>query len=291
MRIAVCIPTHNRPASLARCLDSLSRQDFPLADIDLLVYDDASPAEAAKEYDQIIAAAKGFHSARLIRGARNIQVVAARKELGAQAPTACDLLLYVDDDAMLEPKGLSVLVRTIESQPRLAAVGPRLVFESDPSKTAHGPSFVSRWTCRYQDADPHEPVVCDWMNTTCLLIRRQALLDAGNWDERFVFCHEEADLGLRLQAHGWILLYQPAARCSHDIRPQPYKRDRLYFLYRNKFFVIRKNFPALRRTWALGVNIFLGTPAHLWECFRRTGFSDWAIVVRALVDGLKAPLS
>jgi glycosyltransferase involved in cell wall biosynthesis len=88
-RIAAVVPTHNRPDSLARCLDALDRQRN-VPGLRIVVVDDGSTDAAA------VAAVAQSRAARLLRFERARGPAAARN-LGAQNADA-DVVLFTDDD-------------------------------------------------------------------------------------------------------------------------------------------------------------------------------------------------
>ncbi len=88
-RITVVVPTHNRPASLRRCLRHLAAQDIDEA-IEILVVDDGSD-----DAGLVAEAVAGVPSARLIRQAR--KGPAAARNAGVRA-AAGSLICLTDDD-------------------------------------------------------------------------------------------------------------------------------------------------------------------------------------------------
>ncbi len=88
--VAVIVPTHNRPGSLARCLDALDRQEG-IPELEVVVVDDGS-AEAATLAAIVAASTRG----RLLRCEQPRGPAAARNS-GARATNA-PVLLFTDDD-------------------------------------------------------------------------------------------------------------------------------------------------------------------------------------------------
>lgn len=292
MKVSILINTHNRAAALRRCLDSVMGQDYPKSLMEVLVLDDASgdetPALLAKKSAEFLSA--GFRDFRSFRNEESRHVVCGRYFLKEASDRSSELIVYADDDAVLEKGVLTGLVSFFQSTPAAGIAAPAVYYLSEPSRRAHGASFVHPWTGRYTETMPDSVTECDWVNATCLAARREVLESNTDSQLGFQITHEEADMCLHAKKSGWKVFYLPGLQVLHDISPgfSP-KRDRLYYMYRNKLLVIRRNFPPLRRFTALSVALLLGLPRYLAESvsFNR-GFNipELHIILRAVFDGL-----
>jgi glycosyltransferase involved in cell wall biosynthesis len=111
--VSIVVPTRDRPASLAACLDALTRQRG--LTVEVVVVDDRSGDGAA------VAAAVAAHpGARLVRGAG--RGPAAARNVGARAALA-PVLCFTDDDCRPDPGWAQALARTIGDGADVAA-GP-----------------------------------------------------------------------------------------------------------------------------------------------------------------------
>ena len=111
---AVVICTHNRPTQLDRCLEAVTRLDYP--QFDVLVVDNASGDERTRE----VAARWGVgYIFEPVIGASRARNCGAR---------AChtEIVAFLDDDAVPEPAWLSSLTREFED-PQVFAVGGRIL--------------------------------------------------------------------------------------------------------------------------------------------------------------------
>ena len=55
----------------------------------------------------------------------------------------------------------------------------------------------------------------DWVTGACLLVRRQAAIDAGLFDERYFLYEEDVDFCAALRARGGKILFTPEAQIVH----------------------------------------------------------------------------
>jgi len=120
-RVSVCICTRNRPEDLRRCLDSLRVQDYP--NYEILVIDNDPPTLATKDlvatYPSITYL---MEPKRGLDFARNRAIQEAKGEI----------LSYIDDDAVADPRWISSLVKNFLSDPEImCCTGPNLALEME----------------------------------------------------------------------------------------------------------------------------------------------------------------
>ena len=130
-RISIVIRTLNpHPPTLARTLESLRAQTFPLAQTELLVVDNGSePA-----LDAATLGLDWHPAARIVREPTRGKMLAQRTGIRA-ASADCGLLLFVDDDNVFREDYLEIGARLAREFPQLGAWGSgtiRLRFEEPP---------------------------------------------------------------------------------------------------------------------------------------------------------------
>jgi N-acetylglucosaminyl-diphospho-decaprenol L-rhamnosyltransferase len=149
------------------------------------------------------------------------------------ASTRAPFVAVLNGDVELLPGVAAAMLCALELDPRLGAVGPRVLnvdgsvypsARSDPGllvAAAHAAfGFVWRtnpWTRRYRqlDVDPTIARDVDWVSGAAVWLRREALDDVGGWDERYFMYMEDFDLCLRLRRAGWRVAYDPAGEIVH----------------------------------------------------------------------------
>lgn len=290
MKISVLIATRDRRKTVLRTLEALLAQAYPLALLHVTVLDDCGGdgTPEALEAARPGFLARGLGGLKVLRNPVNMGIAYNRGRLSGEAPPG-DACLYLDDDVYLEKDTLPALVDCLRRNPRCGLAGPRLVYASDPARTAHCANFVGRWTGRYTELDAQDETACDWLNSSCFLVRAEAGRGAGHF-AGFYMTHEEVDYCLQLKLAGWEVRYVPAVKALHDLPPAGKdRRKRLYYLYRNKLLVLRRNLPPLRAFTALGTALLLGLPKYLLESLRYNGgvnLPELKLVVLAVLHGL-----
>jgi N-acetylglucosaminyl-diphospho-decaprenol L-rhamnosyltransferase len=73
------------------------------------------------------------------------------------------------------------------------------------------------WTKQYRQ-ETGTPVerTSGWLSGSCQLIRREAFDSVGGFDTRYFMYFEDVDLGDRLAQAGWLNVYAPSARVTHE---------------------------------------------------------------------------
>ena len=172
-----------------------------------------------------------FPAVHVIRAPGNVGY-ARGANLGIAA-TRAPIVAVLNPDTHLDGGAGAAMLDRLDSQPRVAACGPRLKNTDGTDypgareipgigvAVMHG--LLGLWwpanpfTRKYRqlDADPARPRAVDWVSGAAVWLRRDALDAVGGWDERYFMYLEDADLCWRLRTAGWDIAYDPAATVWH----------------------------------------------------------------------------
>ncbi len=151
----------------------------------------------------------------------------------AAARARCDKLLVLNPDTELAPGVLAHMEHALdEAGEDVWAMGFRQVDRDGAFQLAIGPdpSLVAelwrmvlqrrldagdRWLGRLIDRWLGRARDVSWVGGSALLVRRQAFVSVGGFDEGFFLYFEDADLCLRLRAAGGRVVYQPSVTLVH----------------------------------------------------------------------------
>jgi N-acetylglucosaminyl-diphospho-decaprenol L-rhamnosyltransferase len=145
----------------------------------------------------------------------------------ARAP----LLLVLNSDTVVPAGTIDALAARLEATGAVAA-GPRLRDADGRPEVSFGPMLSpggearqkfrvwragldGGWARRRTEALVAREREVDWVTGACLLVRRDAALAAGLFDERFFLYEEDVDFCAALRARGGRVLFTPAAELVH----------------------------------------------------------------------------
>jgi GT2 family glycosyltransferase len=236
-RVEVLIASYNTCELLRTCLRSLFAHvpDAPDIRIEAAVLDNASRDGSA---DMV---AGEFPHVRLVRSATNVGFARANNRL-ASSSTA-DYLMLLNSDVVLTMDVVSPLLEVLESDPRIAVVGPMLIsadgtvqpssqrFPSLPFELSILFGYRLKQLIRSsrlhraldgaaQSIGQHAIIErrihdAEHLWATCWLLRRPELGAHGLFDERFVTYDEDLDFCRRLRAVGRRVVWVPDVQLVH----------------------------------------------------------------------------
>ena len=202
--LSVIIPTHNRKDMLRDTLNSLARQTYPNDYFEVIVIDDGS-----SDGTQAIVGEHFPFTLRYFR--QSNQGATAARNLGARQSQA-DILVFLDDDILLEPGYLAYLIREHGRSQRRIVVGTVNIQceETTPLSRTLNASLAS-------SQDSGELAFPDIYSNN-MSIRRKAYFEVGMFhDLGFLgsssWC--DVDLGYRAYRQGFDFRRSTNARCSH----------------------------------------------------------------------------
>ena len=249
-RLAVVVPTRNRPEKLGRCLSALvaAREH---REFDVVVCD-ASDNEALRA--RVRAVCEQYPRVTL-RPHTGKNAAAARNACAAAADA--DLLVSVDDDVYVEPRAVARLVERYEAGAGWRVVAGSVRWGVDWSS----PVRMRRIGYGRKAAVGEEP---DFVVGAFFLYPRELALQLP-WNER-IRTSEDRFMGAVWKAHAVSMMHEPGARAVHDDQHNSYGVEhQRYHIYANLFDAVftRRSF-----SWTLCYEL-LGFAAGAKLYFRR----------------------
>lgn len=132
-------------------------------------------------------------------------------------------VLLLNNDATVAPDAIAELVRAATAEPRVGAVGAKVLSAADPTRLwlAWGritwrAALVERVGRGQPDGPAFDGVrAVEWVPGCAMLLTREALAAVGPLDDAFFAYHEDVDWCVRARAAGFRVLFAPAARVIH----------------------------------------------------------------------------
>jgi GT2 family glycosyltransferase len=245
MTATVIVVNWNGGELLAECLKHLKLQTYKA--VRVLVVDNASTDGS------IAAAGIPVDIIELLPMDVNLGFAAANNRALAQCDT--EFVALLNPDAIPEPDWLECLVAAAHANPEVAAFGSRQLCLDNP-EIMDGAGDIYHvsglaWRERYGMRQRSQDLISREIFSPCAaaaLYRRQALVDAGGFDEDF-FCYmDDVDLGFRLRLSGYKALYVPDAVIHHAGSASTggeWSDFAVYHGFRNPLWVFIKNMPGM----------------------------------------------
>jgi GT2 family glycosyltransferase len=286
--ISIFIPTYNDEQDLSACLESIRHLYYPKEKVEIIVWDNGSQDNTSEMVRQ-------RYREMTKEGYLNLSIIEHHRNEGSYIPynlavshlsSKTRYILGLDADVELASDLLSKMVDAARSD-QVAVVGARSVYYEKPELTSHGAGFVSGWTARYSEKDSKEQIECDYVIGCCWLLDRLAFEQLGRFDAAYYINHWEVDYCLRAKRKGFRIIYEPRATAKHKIplsgTPCP---DRIYYLFRNKLLLIRKN-PTFFKLPSTLLLCFVFSLGRIFSYFALLGkMPEMKIALQGMLDGL-----
>lgn len=230
--VAIVIVNYRTPDLALRCIQSLAAERATLPRLKVIVVDGGSGDGSAEILAQALASPAYAGWTELLAlpinggfGWANNQALLHLLQR-ADAPEFIHLL---NPDTEIEPAAVIRLAEHLSANPRCAAVGSLLL---NPDGTPSGSAFrfpsVGREFVRgaatpalgrlfgiapilIEDATTQP----DWVTGASVMMRSDALREAGLFDDGFFLYFEEVELMWRLRKAGWSIAHEPRSRVRH----------------------------------------------------------------------------
>jgi N-acetylglucosaminyl-diphospho-decaprenol L-rhamnosyltransferase len=149
--------------------------------------------------------------------------------IASQGPLP-EYIALINPDARVRPGALRIMADLLERNERAGAVGARLEHEDGgiQGSAFNFPSIRGEFARGAQtgvlekllrvppiEIRPTAAVQVPWVTGAAVMLRTEALRQAGLFDEGFFLYFEETDLMRRIRACGWDIWHEPAARVVH----------------------------------------------------------------------------
>jgi glycosyltransferase involved in cell wall biosynthesis len=207
-RVSVVIPTFDKADLLAATLDALDAQTYPRELTEVVVVDDHSPDRTEQLLNSL---APGF-ALRGLRHETNRGRAAARNT-GVRAAKG-DLVVFLDDDMRADRRLVEEHARFHATRERAAAIG-KAVTAPDLGRSL-ALSYLD--TRGVQKLAPGSRAPARYFLTNNSSVPRQALLDAGLFDESFrSYGFEDMDIAYRLERDAGLSFWYCAGAVAHHI--------------------------------------------------------------------------
>ncbi len=161
-----------------------------------------------------------------------------------------DYALLLNNDTVVDPAFLRILVDVVEAEPAVGIAGPTIYYHKRPDViwSAGGAIDWRRGSTRMVGLDVQDvgqfgknPREVDFVTGCALLVRVKAIEEAGELDERFFMYYEETEWCVRITRAGYRIIHVPQAKIWHKISPYAQADSSLihYYMTRNRLLFLK----------------------------------------------------
>lgn len=233
-KVTVAVITYNRKKILEECLSAIKSLDYP--DYEVMVVDNYSMDQSVNLVRE------KFPEVKLIEMDKNRGPNPARNTAILKSET--NYVFLIDDDTILTPHCLSILMNAKNTIPDVAVCHPRIVYYDDRTRIQHegaelhyiGAAILRNEGRSIKNTSVESIPISAASGT--LLIDREKVLGIGLFDEDYFFGWEDGEFSFRLTASGLKCLSVPRAVVYHKATKRGLSK--VFYQVRNRWHFILK---------------------------------------------------
>jgi len=232
--LGIVIVNYNTSKLLRVCLQSIRNSEGSYS-IKTCVVDNASSD------DSIAMVAREFPEVHVIASETNAGFARANNlglkyfGFGTEGTNVPRYALLLNPDTEVSPSALATMIAFMDDNPDAGAAGPRLILPDGSLDLACRRSFPSPEISFYRMVglsklfpkskifgrynltflDEHRLTEVDSVVGAFMLVRAEAIAQAGLMDETYFMYGEDLDWAFSIKQHGWKVYYNPAATVLH----------------------------------------------------------------------------
>lgn len=245
--VSVIVVNYNGRSHLEECFGSLLKTDYPKKKMELIMVDNSSSD------DSVGFVKSSFPSVKVI--INKVNNYCQSNNLAIRRSKAKYVAL-LNNDTKVDKSWLKELVRVIEPDNSIAAVGSKLLLSDGRIQNAGHielPDFY--WEERGFGEDKAKFSKEEEVASLCgaaVLYRREAILRAGLFDEDFVMYMEDVDMAFRLKKKGKRIIFVPQSLVYHKFHGSGGEGLSRFYIERNRLLFIAKYDPERLKDSLLG---------------------------------------
>ncbi|MYD26714.1 MAG: glycosyltransferase family 2 protein [Gemmatimonadetes bacterium] len=296
--VTIVILNWNRVADTLECLESLARMNYPSYSI--VVVDNGSTDGSPEAIERW---GREHLPVKQIRNAENRGFVRGSNQGMRHAlSTNTDYVYLLNNDTVVEPDALSLLVASAERSGDVGMVGPKIYQYGkdnvlDSAGTRAIPWLAQGFLIGHGEKDQGQydhPGEMPYVTGTALLVKRTVLEKVGLMDEDYFCYFDDFDWGLKAREAGYWLLLEPRAVVHHKGSQTAGLNSPFYVhhMVRSRILFARKNVPLLPFLFAFLPYLFLYR--YLRPAFSLLVHLKWShlrSLHRGIHEGFKIPVN
>jgi len=294
--VAIIVVNWNSYADTSQCLDSLKLLEY--RNFATIVVDngseDGSGQNLKRDFSEIIFLKNDKNLG--FTGGNNTGIRYALKN-------SYEYILLLNNDTIVTELFLSLLVKSIENDPLIGAIQPKIMFNQNRNIIWNAGGIFNSFLTKTSTIGENQIDVgqfdksseTDWITGCCFLVRSSVIKEIGLLDQRFFIYHEDVDWSFKIKQKGLIMFYEPSSVIYHETgmsdknhgthsegNVSPFSH---YMGVKNHLFLVRR--------YAKGIDLigswmyqFVKLSGYLVYFVLRGRFKKFNFVLKGIRDGL-----
>ncbi|MGQ9626031.1 MAG: glycosyltransferase family 2 protein [Anaerolineae bacterium] len=242
-KVSIIVLNWNGLDDTLDCLGSLQRLDYP--DVKVIVVDNGSTDEPG------VVVRERFPGVTFIENGENLGY-AGGNNVGLRCAMSqeADYALLLNNDTVVDPDFLRLLVEAVENDLTIGFAGPTIYYYDRPEViwSAGGAIDWQRGNTRMVGVNEEDmgqfgtvPRTVDFITGCAMLVRRAVIEKVELLDERFFAYYEDAEWCARASRAGFKIVHVPQAKIWHKISPEAQADSPLvhYYMTRNRLLFLK----------------------------------------------------
>ena len=261
--VSIITINYNESSVTMDLLESVRALSY--TNLEILVVDNASP----KDNPDVIK--EKYPEVTLIKSEENLGF-AGGNNLGVKAAKG-DYLLFINNDTIVPENFIQPLVDTLERDPSIGMVSPKIKFHWDASLIQYaGYTPMNHWTIRNSSIGYHQkddgaydqPGETESIHGAAMMVPKQVVDQVGMMTEIYFLYYEEHDWAAMIKRAGYKVYYQPQAYILHkeSLSTGKFSPLKTYYIARNRIVFARRNFKPAQLFVSLLFQAFISIPKN-----------------------------
>lgn len=270
-KVTIGVITYNGEHLLEECFSAIKSQDYPEYEIMMI---DNNSTDGSVDLVR-----EKFPEVKILQMKENRGPNPARNAAILKSDTSYTLL--VDDDAVLTPQCLRILMKTMKEYSNVAICNPRIVLYDDRTRIQYDGSrlcYIGAVIARNSGASIQQAskttIPVSVVSGLTMLVERDKVLQIGLFDEDYFFGWDDADFSFRMTISGFKCLHVPQAVVYHKLKKRGLSKA--FYQIRNRWYLILKSYSSrtlfllwpILLVYELGLLLFLTMKGVLFVYLR-----------------------
>ncbi|MEM3585897.1 MAG: glycosyltransferase family 2 protein [Candidatus Jordarchaeaceae archaeon] len=243
--VSVVLCTFNRRNDVAECLESILKQNYP--NFDVWVVDDASTDGTYEFLKKKFGNYKNFHLVR-----NDVEMGNTRSRNMVMRKSKGEIIVSTDDDCIAHQNWIANLVKVFEESPQIGLVTGKVLpifYKKIPSWLEPPIYPILAIRTENQRTEALNPYGCNMAVLRTVMEKINFLNETITRKHGGLYSGEDTDLGLRVRAAGYRVVYTPDAVVDHKMFPERLSKE--HFIKRALYFGMSEEIYAGSNLWKL----------------------------------------